>query len=74
MATTIVPNKGFDAPGSVTDSADGNHIIHENDYRGGEDIEQQSDTDSVPKQDGVKQVEAMTTVWDDKTMIIMFIL
>lgn len=33
-----------------------------------------SDNSSTHKQDGVRRAEALTTVWDDKTMIAMFIL
>ncbi len=73
MASTSVPNKAFDAPDSVADSSDANHDIHENDYREDGDIEHQSDTSSTHKQDGVEQVEALTTVWSDKMMITMFI-
>lgn len=33
-----------------------------------------TDADSIHVQDGVKQVEAITTVWSKNTMIVMFVL
>lgn len=36
--------------------------------------EPRDSSDSSHKQDGVRQVEAMTTVWSENTMIIMYIL
>ncbi|KAI5925495.1 major facilitator superfamily transporter [Camillea tinctor] len=40
----------------------------------GDDNKDESDTSSEHKQDGVKQVEAITTVWSKELMIVMFIL
>ena len=76
MASSTIPDKAYDAPESLADSTDINHVIHQNDHHDAGDVERQSDSDSssAHKQDGVQQVEALTTVWDDKTMITMFIL
>jgi hypothetical protein len=76
MASSTTPNKTYDAPESLPDTTDSNHVIHQNDHHDAGDVERQSDGDSssTHKQDGVQQVEALTTVWDDKAMIVMFIL
>ncbi|KAK3192057.1 hypothetical protein K4F52_001684 [Lecanicillium sp. MT-2017a] len=73
-ASTAVPNKAYDAPGSVTGSSDIIHGVQENNYHDDDDAERQSDTSSTHKQGGVEAVEALTTVWSDKTMLTLFIL
>lgn len=53
-------------------------LVVEPNHSGGEnssvDEERRDSSDSSHKQDGVRQVEAMTTVWSQNTMIAMFIL
>jgi len=39
-----------------------------------DDLKSDSDSSSAHKQDGVKKVEAVTSVWTKKTLIIMFVL
>lgn len=73
-ASTTVPNKAYDAPGSVTGSSDIVHGVQENNYHDDDDAERQSDISSTHKQGGVEAVEALTTVWSDKTMLTLFIL
>lgn len=40
----------------------------------GDDPKAESDNESARKQEGVKKVEAVTTVWTKKTLITMFAL
>ena len=39
-----------------------------------DDIKYEIDDSSTHKQDGVKKVEAITTAWSKKTMVVMFVL
>lgn len=46
----------------------------EKDHANNEADEKGSDSDSSYKQEGVRQVEAITTVWTKQVLIVMFVL
>lgn len=76
MATvsSLLPAPVGEVPGAITNELQKHLTADQKDLDDQGNLKPEADEEAQRKQDGVKRVEAITTVWSKELLIVMFVL